>query len=88
MCLANVIRFFFLSFCLFEPKMALKTPISILQELCVKYYEMPIYKLIGDIYGTEKLFTYVVRAFGQSAQGCGQSKKEAKHAASTKLIGI
>lgn len=67
--------------------MALKTPISVLQELCVKYCEKPIYNLICDIYAKEKLFTYDVQAFGQSAQGCGQSKKEAKHAASTKLIG-
>lgn len=67
--------------------MAEKTPVSILQELCVKYKDgAPIYEEIPDESDDGKMFACIVQAFGATAKGAGRSKREAKHTASAKLI--
>lgn len=69
-----------------------KTPVSILQEFCVKMrHSAPIYTLIED--GTnlptpDKSFVYEVIAFDYKANGRGRNKNNAKHEAASNLISI
>lgn len=69
-----------------------KTPVSILQEFCVKNrHSAPIYTLIED--GTnlptpDKTFVYEVIAFDYKADGRGRNKNSAKHEAAINLISI
>lgn len=67
-------------------KMAEKTPVSVLQELCIQEGKsVPMYDLTHE--ETDgKNFTYIVYAFDMYAKGSGRSKREAKHEASAKLI--
>lgn len=68
--------------------MAEKTPVSVLQELCVKHnHGAPFYEELADGSDEEKTFSYMVQAFGQTAQGTGRSKKEAKHEAAVNILG-
>lgn len=67
-------------------RMAEKTPVSVLQELCIQEGEtVPYYELINEA-NDSKTFTYMVRAFEFIEQGSGRSKREARHEASAKLI--
>lgn len=67
--------------------MAEKTPVTVLQELCIQEGELvPIYDLMPDGDG-DKTFTYMVHALEMCAKGSGRSKREAKHEASANLIG-
>lgn len=70
-----------------EVTMAEKTPVSVLQELCVQENKsVPMYEPLA--HETEpKMFSYVVQAFGCIAKGSGRSKREAKHEASANLLG-
>lgn len=70
----------------FEEEMAEKTPVSVLQELCIQENgSVPMYESIP--HETDpKMFAFVVEAFGKYARGSGRSKKEAKHDASANLI--
>lgn len=72
--------------------MASKTPIMILQELCMKRKNgPPIYDLTADGSNdntNNKLFEYQVAAFGHVASGQGKNKKEAKHEAAVNIITI
>lgn len=67
-----------------------KTPVSLLQEYCVKKrHSAPMYTLIED--GTnqptmDKTFVYEVSAFGYTADGRGRNKNNAKHEAAANLI--
>lgn len=66
--------------------MSQKTPISVLQELCVKEGDVVIF----DDFPHEpnpKIFSCEVKALDVSATGSGRSKKEARHEASANLIG-
>lgn len=67
-----------------------KTPITTLQELCMKRKSaLPYYDLIAD--GTDdplKIFAYSVDVFGQTAKGMGKSKKDAKHEAAINILNI
>lgn len=67
-----------------------KTPITILQEICMKRHSaMPYYDLVAD--GTEeplKIFAFTVDVFGQTARGQGKSKKDAKHEAAINILNI
>lgn len=66
--------------------MSEKTPVSVLQELCIQEHEhVPMYESIPHE-SDAKMFTFVVQAFGMFAQGSGRSKREAKHDASANLI--
>lgn len=66
--------------------MAEKTPVSVLQELCIQEgASVPIYDEQSNDTDT-KTFTFVVHAFGKCAKGTGRSKREAKHKASEHLI--
>ncbi|CAG0925436.1 unnamed protein product, partial [Notodromas monacha] len=74
------------------PGMPTKTPVSILQELCVKRQITPKYDLVqieGSVH--EPTFKYRVTVSDHVEHGTGQSKKKAKHAAAKavldKLIG-
>lgn len=72
---------------LVEDEMAEKTPVSVLQELCVQENEsVPMYEPIQHE-SDPKMFAYVVGAFGFLAKGSGRSKREAKHEASANLLG-
>lgn len=68
--------------------MAEKTPITIVQEMCMRRHcSMPFYDLLAD--GTEnesKIFSYSVKAFELEAFGSGKSKKDAKHEAAINLL--
>lgn len=67
-----------------------KTPVSLLQEFCVKKrHSAPMYTLTED--GTnqptmDKTFVYEVSAFGHTADGRGRNKNNAKHEAAANLI--
>lgn len=66
--------------------MAEKTPVSLLQELCIQEgSSVPIYDELPDE-ADSKNFTYIVHAFGKCGKGTGRSKREAKHKASEHLI--
>lgn len=65
-----------------------KTPVMLLQELCMKHKNgPPLYELTVDN-GTSipPFFEYEVAAFGQAASGDGTNKKVAKHEAAVNLI--
>lgn len=65
-----------------------KTPVMLLQELCMKHKNgPPLYELTVDN-GTSlpPFFEYEVAAFGQTASGDGPNKKVAKHEAAVNLI--
>lgn len=65
-----------------------KTPVSVLQELCIRENgSAPEYKSVLHP-SDPKMFSFEVEAFNLSAQGSGRSKKEAKHEASANLIGM
>lgn len=70
----------------FEEDMSEKTPVSVLQELCIQEMaSVPMYESIS--HETDpKMFAYLVEAFGLYAEGSGRSKREARHDASAKLI--
>ncbi|XP_031621587.1 uncharacterized protein LOC116339698 [Contarinia nasturtii] len=72
----------------FEEDMSEKTPVSVLQELCVQDNgSAPIYESIP--HETDpKMFSFIVSAFGLYAKGSGRSKREAKHDASAQLISV
>lgn len=62
-----------------------KTPISYLQEICVKYeFTLPKYDLIVN--GHEKVFEYSVTASNYTANGASSSKQLAKHTAAKELL--
>lgn len=64
-----------------------KTPITVLQEICVKNHKSaPMYNLIDNGTGPDKVFIYKVTAFDETATGCGRSKKDAKHEAAVVLL--
>lgn len=64
---------------------ATKTPISYLQEICVKYeFTLPKYDLIENV--QEKTFEYSVTASNYSAKGVSLSKQHAKHMAAKQLL--
>lgn len=64
-----------------------KTPISVLQEICVKNFKnAPVYEVIADGSGFDKVFAYKVKAFDEVATGYGKSKKDAKHEASIQML--
>lgn len=64
---------------------ATKTPISYLQEICVKYeFTLPKYDLIENM--REKTFEYSVTASNYSAKGVSSSKQHAKHMAAKQLL--
>lgn len=70
-----------------EDDMTEKTPVSLLQELCIQEgSSVPMYESIQHE-SDPKMFTFLVEAFGCYAKGSGRSKREAKHDASSKLIG-
>jgi dsRNA-specific ribonuclease len=59
-----------------------KTPVTILQEFCVKNKEpVPHYEYKGEETSAEneKTFTYKIYTMGQESSGVGKSKKDAKH---------
>lgn len=64
-----------------------KTPVSTLQELCIKHqHGAPFYEEINDGTDETKMFTYMVQAFSASAKGTARAKREAKHEAASKLL--
>lgn len=73
-----------------------KTPVTQLQELCMKRkHGPPIYNLTTD--GSSDpanpakgggLFVYEVEAFGQLAAGQGKNKRDAKHEAAINIIAV
>lgn len=63
-----------------------KTPITILNELCVQEGMVLIHDNIPHA-TNEKMFSCKVDAFDLTAIGSGQSKKQAKHEACANLIG-
>lgn len=64
-----------------------KTPVSILQEMCIRNGDVPQYELIHDGGGShEAIFKYRVLVGESSAIGSGRSKKEAKHDAAKCLL--
>lgn len=71
----------------FEADMTEKTPVSVLQELCIQEHgSAPIYESVPHE-SDPKMFTFYVEAFGLVAEGSGRSKREAKHEASANIIG-
>lgn len=67
--------------------MSEKTPVSVLQELCVKYrHGAPFYDEINDGGDDGKTFSSIVQAFDATAQGIGRTKREAKHNAAANLL--
>lgn len=74
---------------IFNLKMSIKTPVTILQEFMVRRHETLNYELICNGVGThEPLFKYRVTGLGKTAFGSGKSKKEAKHEAARLLLYI
>ena len=66
---------------------AAKTPVSLLQELCVRRGLTPKYDLVqieGAVH--EPTFKYRVTIGEFVATGCGQSKKKAKHSAAKSIL--
>lgn len=64
-----------------------KTPVTVLQELCVQESELAVYEYVP--HETDpKLFSCLVTAFDLVSSGSGQSKMEAKHKASENLMGL
>lgn len=70
----------------YQETMSEKTPVSVLQELCIQENgSVPMYESIQHE-SDPKMFTFVVEAFSLFAKGSGRSKREAKHDASANLI--
>ena len=68
-------------------KSGAKTPISLLQEACLKRKLTPVYELIsteGQVH--EPVFTYCCMVEGIKGQGSGKSKKTAKHLAALGIL--
>jgi len=68
---------------------ALKTPVSLLQELCMRRGIQPKYELMpieGAVH--EPTFVYQVHVREFKASGAGTSKKKAKHAAAKAVLDI
>jgi len=68
-----------------------KTPVTVLQELCVKKKESaPHYEFLGEesVKENEKIFTYKVSCFGQVSRGTGKAKKDAKHDAACNMLKV
>jgi len=66
-----------------------KTPVSLLQELCMRRGISPKYDLLqieGQVH--EPTFVYRVNVGEYTASGSGQSKKKAKHAAAKAVLDI
>lgn len=64
-----------------------KTPVTTLQEICLKHQKSPpFYDLVADGTETNKVFAYSVTAFNESAVGSGRSKMDAKHDAAVLLL--
>lgn len=69
----------------FQEDMAEKTPVSVLQELCIQEKSsVPIYEPID--HDDPRMFAFVVCAFDLYAEGSGRSKREARHDACANLI--
>lgn len=67
--------------------MTTKTPVSMLQEMCIRKGGLPHYELIHDGGGShEALFKYKVCVGEVIAVGTGRSKKEAKHDAAKTIL--
>ncbi|XP_069703528.1 interferon-inducible double-stranded RNA-dependent protein kinase activator A homolog [Periplaneta americana] len=67
--------------------MTTKTPVSMLQEMCIRKSTLPHYELIHDGGGShEALFKYKVCVGEVIAVGSGRSKKEAKHDAAKIIL--
>lgn len=69
--------------------MATKTPVSALQETCVKHKCIPIYDLVvngADGPNNTRIFTYRVNAFNMIEEASGTSKQLAKHNVAEKLL--
>ena len=66
---------------------AAKTPVSLLQELCVRRGLTPKYELVNSDGAMHKPpFKYRVTIGEFVATGCGQSKKKAKHSAAKSIL--
>jgi dsRNA-specific ribonuclease len=66
---------------------SIKTPISLLQEICMKCHIQPIYEVLsteGQIH--EPTFVYKVSVGDINAVGKGTSKKRAKHTAALSIL--
>lgn len=66
---------------------SVKTPVSLLQEICMKCHIQPIYEVLaaeGQIH--EPTFVFKVIVGDISAVGKGSSKKRAKHAAALSVL--
>lgn len=64
-----------------------KTPVTILQELCVKRkLNPPFYELIEDGSNPTKTFTFKLNVLNQVSIGSGRSKKDAKHEAANEML--
>lgn len=69
-----------------DEEMSEKTPVSVLQELCIQENgSVPMYESHPHE-SDPKMFTFIVEAFDFIAKGSGRSKREAKHDASANLI--
>uniref|UniRef100_A0A6B2EGQ0 Putative staufen n=1 Tax=Phlebotomus kandelakii TaxID=1109342 RepID=A0A6B2EGQ0_9DIPT len=67
--------------------MAMKTPVTFLQEFCMKHNTiMPFYEEVRN--EEDKMFTIRVKAFEATAEGSARSKQEAKHIAAGNLLMI
>ena len=69
---------------------SVKTPVSLLQELCVRRGLTPKYELVhtdgdGAIHGTTFKYRVTIGEFVATG-GCGQSKKKAKHSAAKSIL--
>ena len=63
---------------------SVKTPVSLLQELCVRRGLTPRYELVHTEMAS---FTVQPSTIGEFvATGCGQSKKKAKHSAAKSIL--
>lgn len=63
-----------------------KSPVTVLQELGIQENEPVFFEEVSHE-TNPMLFACLVSAFNLVARGSGQSEKEAKHEASTNLIG-
>lgn len=67
--------------------MNIRTPISLLQELCVSHNVLfPKYELIQSGVNEAKTFEYIVDAFDLCANGVGTAKQQAKQEAAMNLL--
>lgn len=65
-----------------------KPPVTVIQEYCAKnHLDAPVYEAMDDINdGDGRKFVAQVVALGETCQGVGRSKKDAKHDAAKNLI--